>query len=123
MSEYGAVRALAIPLKILRHDSRNGHGDSDEAVMIDADPDDIEPGQTALGCPPRPSLTATALGKPVYRPYPWFYGAHISEEFLLFVQVGRDVVAHEGEEGGNGESLIAVAENLEVDGMPVVPYT
>lgn len=31
-------------------------------------------------------------------------------------------MAHEGEEGGDGESLVAIADDLEVNGMPVVPY-
>lgn len=121
MSEDWAVRTFAITLKILCHDSRNSHGDSDEAIMIYADPDDIEPSETARRCSPRSSL-ATALSKPIHWPYPRFYRAHISKEFLLLVQVGRDVVTHKCEEGGDGKSFVAVAENLKVDCMPVVPY-
>lgn len=32
-------------------------------------------------------------------------------------------MAHEGEEGRDGKGLVAVADDLEVDGMPVVPDT
>lgn len=31
-------------------------------------------------------------------------------------------MAHEGKKGRDGKGFITVAENLEVDGMPVVPY-
>lgn len=32
-------------------------------------------------------------------------------------------MAHEGEEGRDGKGFVAVADDLEVDGMPVVPDT
>jgi hypothetical protein len=47
-------------------------------------------------------------------------GLDIAEVGLLLVQVGGDVVAHEGEEAGNGKGLVAVAQDLKVDGLFVV---
>jgi hypothetical protein len=43
MAEYRAVGALAVSVKVLRGDGRDGHGHPDEAVVVDSDPDDVEP--------------------------------------------------------------------------------
>lgn len=77
---------------MLRQDGGDGHGNSDKAILIHADPDNVEPGKTALRGAPRASLSAAALGKPVDRQDPRRDGAHIPKEFLLRVQVGRTVV-------------------------------
>ena len=122
MRKDGTVGALAVPLKVLRRDGGEGHGDPDEAVVVDAYPYDVEPRQAALWRPPRAPLAAAALRKPVQWPYPAPHRFHEAKIFLLFVEIGRYVVAHEGEERGDGERLIAVAHHLEIDGMPVIVY-
>ena len=119
MPKYGTVRTLAITAKVLRHDGSDGHGNSDEAVMIDADPDDIEPGQTALWRPPRASFASTAGLEPVQRPNPGFHRLHHPEELFLLVDIRGDIVTKKGEERRDGERLITVGDNLEVDRMPI----
>lgn len=115
----GRVGAFAVALKVLRDDGGDGHGYADEAVLVDADPVDVEPGQPALGSAPGPALAAAAFGEPVDGHNPWRDGAHFAEEVLLCVQVGRDVVAEETKERRNGKCLVAVRDDLEVDGVPV----
>jgi len=44
---------------------------------------------------------------------------HIAKVLLLLVQVGLDVMAHQREEGRNRKGFVAVAYDLEVDGVPV----
>ena len=120
MAEDGIVRALTVPLEILRDNGGDGHEHPNETVMVDADPVDVEPGQTALRGAPRTPFTAAALPKPIQGPDPGLDGLHEAEVLFLFVEVGGDVVAEEGEERGYGEGLVAVAHDLEVDGMPVI---
>ena len=115
----GAVGALAVSLKVLGHNGRDGHGNSDEAVVVDADPDDVEPRQAALGRAPGAPVAAAALCEPVEGPNPGLHGAHLAEEVLLRMQVRGDIVTDEGEEGGDGKGLVAVRDDLEVDGVPV----
>ena len=119
VGKHGAVGALAVAVKVLCDDGGDGHGDADEAVVVDADPVDVEPRQTAGGSPPRAALGTAAGGEPVQGPHPLLDGVHVAEEVLLLVQVGGHVVAHEGEEGGDGEGLVAVGHDLKVDGMLV----
>lgn len=38
---------------------------------------------------------------------------------LLLMQVRRDIVAQQGEEAGDSKGLVAVAQDLEVDGVQV----
>ena len=45
-----------------------------------------------------------------------------TEVFLLAVQIRGDIVAHEGEEGGDTERFVAVAHDLKVDGVLVKEY-
>lgn len=123
MRKEDTVTTFAIPFEILGYNSRNGHSNSNEAIMIDSDPNYVKPGQATGRCSPATFLAAAALGKPIQWPHPRLDRAHMSEEFLLVVQVGCDIMAHERKERGDGEGLIAVAENLEIDGMPVIPYT
>lgn len=119
VAKDGAVGAFTVAVKLLRQDSRDGHGDANEAVVVDADPDDVEPSQAALGRPPRTALTATALGEPINGQDPGFDGSHFAKVGLLVVEVGGDIVTHEGEEGRNGKGLVAIGNDLEVDGVPV----
>lgn len=119
VAKDGAIRALAVPLEILRDNGRDGHCDANEAVVVYADPNDVEPRQAALGGPPGSAIAATAGGEPVDGHDPGLDGAHLAEKGLLRVQVGGDIVAEEGEEGGNGQGLVAVGDDLEVDGVPV----
>jgi hypothetical protein len=119
MTKDWTIRAFTIPAKILSQDCGNGHGNPDEAVLIDAYPDNVEPRQSALGSPPRSSLSAAHLAEPIQRHYPWLDGLHEAEIFLLLVQVGCYVGAHQGKEGRDCEGFVAVADDLEVYGMPV----
>jgi hypothetical protein len=45
-----------------------------------------------------------------------------SEVILLAVQIRGDIVAHEGEEGGDTEGFVAVTEDLKVDSVMVEIY-
>ena len=119
MRKKGAVGALAVALKVLCDDGRHRHGDADEAVVIDADPDNVEPRQAVARGPPGATLAAAALSEPADGPNPGLDGCHFAEVVLLIVEVGGDVVAHEREEGRDGKGLVAVGQNLEVDGVPV----
>jgi len=119
MAKDGTIGALTIPIKVLRDDGRDGHGDTDEAVMVDADPVDVEPRQAALGGAPGPAFAAAAFLEPVKGPHPGLDGVEVAEEFFLLVQVRGDVVAEQSEEGRDGEGLVAVADYLVVDGVPV----
>jgi hypothetical protein len=65
MSEYRRVRRLAVFTKVLRDDSRDGHGHPDKAVLINTRPYDVEPCQAASWSAPRTPLSSTAPGKPV----------------------------------------------------------
>jgi len=44
VTKHDAVGALAVTTKVLRHDRSNRHGDSNKAVVINTNPDNIEPG-------------------------------------------------------------------------------
>lgn len=85
MGKDWTIGAFAIAVKILCNDGGDGHGNSDEAVVVNADPNNVEPCQSALGCSPRPALAATALVHPGDGPYPWLHRVHISEVLLLIV--------------------------------------
>ena len=119
VSKDGRVGALAVAPIVLGQDGRHGHGNADEAVLVHADPDDVEPGQAALGRAPGAAIAAAALGEPVDGHDPALDRAKASEELLLRMQVGRAVVADEAEEGGNGKGLVAVGDDGEVGGAPV----
>jgi hypothetical protein len=95
------------------------HGDTNEAVLIDSQKDNVEPSETASRCPPRTTLTTAAFCPPVERPDPfdWLDRAKV---LFLFVEIGREVMAHEGKEGGDGEGFVAFGEDSEVYRVPVV---
>ena len=119
MRKERAVGTLAVPVKILGDHGRDRPGNADEAVVVDADPNNVEPRQAAPWCPPGTSLATAALGEPVDGPYPGPDRVQVSEILLLLVKVRRDVMAHEREERGYGKGFVAVAQHLEVDGVPV----
>lgn len=120
MPKHGRITTLAIPSMILRHHRRDCHSHSHKAVMINPNPDDVKPRQPAPRRPPGTlPVPATALGHPVHRPHPILDGLHLAKVLLLQMQVGRDVVAHQTKKGADGKGLVAVAQNLEVDGMVV----
>lgn len=122
VGEDGAVGTLAIALKILCNNSRDSHSNTDKAIMVDAYPNDIEPRQTAFRRSPDSFLPTATLGKPVYRHNPWLHRLHITKVLLLFMKIWRHIMAHKSEEGRDGKGFIAVADDLEIDGMPVIPY-
>ena len=121
MSKHGRIAALAVPVKVLRSDGADSHCDSDEAIVVYPDPDDIEPRQTALRRAPGAPLAAAASREPVQRPHPRLDGLHVTEIFLLVVQRGCHVVAEQGEEGRYREGFVAIAYDLEVYRVPVEP--
>jgi len=119
MREPRHITALAVDVKILRHHGRDGHGNPEEAVLIYPDPDDIKPRQSAPRRPPTPPLSAATHAHPGERPHPGPDRLQGAEVVLLGVEGRRGVVAEEGEEGGDGEGLVAVGDDGEVDGVGV----
>ena len=119
MTKDWAVGAFTIPVKVLRDDGRNGHGDANKAVVVDSDPVNVEPCKTALGSPPGTSLLAAARREPVDGPYPGLNGAHLTKKCLLRVQIRCYIVTEEGKKGSNSECFVAVRNDLEVNGVPV----
>lgn len=115
------IATLTIDVKRLRRDGRDRHRHADKAVLIDAGPDDIEPGQAALGRAPDAAFAAAALREPAQGPDPGLDGVDGPKVLLLLVQRRRGVVAEEGEEGGDGEGLVAVGDDGVVDGVVVEP--
>jgi|SRR5690242_8306978 len=80
----------------------------------------VEPRQPASGLSqPSLLLTARTLLHPSDGPDPVLW-LDVSEILLLVVEIRCDVVAHESEEAGNGEGLVAVSQDLEVDCLLVV---
>lgn len=120
MGEVGAVGALAIAVVFVRHNGGDGHGNTNEAVVVDSDPDDVEPGETADGRAPWPPVASAALLEPVERPYPFFDGMQFPEELFLRVEVGRGVLAQQSKEGRNRKGFVAVGNDCKVDGLVVV---
>lgn len=80
----------------------------------------IEPRQTTPRHPEWAMISRpqTPMLKPWKRPDPIF-GRYASKIILLAVQVRRNVVTEKGEEAGNGESLVTVANDCKVDGVAV----
>lgn len=121
MSKDGAVGALAISIEILRHNSNNSHGDTNEDVMVNTDPDYVEPCQAGIWCSPTTTLATTTLGEPVYGYYPRLDWMQLAKEILLLMEIRSDEVTHEGEEGCDSQGLIGFTDDLKVDGTPVKP--
>lgn len=85
MCEIRAIGTFTVAVKILSDNSRDGYGHAYEAVVVDADPYDVKPGQAAFGRSPWASIASTALLEPRDRPDPWFYGLQLPEELFLLV--------------------------------------
>lgn len=85
MCKDWTVGAFAVTVKVLSHDGGDGHGNSDEAVVVNADPNDVEPCEAALGGPPGSTLAATALVHPSDGPHPRFHRLHVPKILLLIV--------------------------------------
>lgn len=99
MPKHRRVATFAIPSMILAQHGRNRHSHSHEAVMVNANPDNVKPRQPAPRRPPGTLPVPTAaLGHPVDRPHPILDGLHLAKVLLLRVQVRRDVVTHQTEE-------------------------
>lgn len=80
----------------------------------------IEPGQPTPGLSqPSLILAACTFLHPCDGPDP-VLRLDIPEILLLVMKVWCDVVAHKGEEAGNGEGLVAVSQHFKVDGLFVV---
>ena len=92
MCEHWAIGGFAVTFKILSYYRCDCHGHPDEAILIDANPDDIKPGEPTSWRPPRPPIPATALFHPGQRPYP-SSRLDASEIFFLVVEVRCNVVA------------------------------
>lgn len=119
MTENRAVGAFAVSVKVLCDDSGNGHGDADEAVMVNTDPNDVEPSETTPGRAPGPAFTAAALFEQGDREDPLFDAAQIAEVIFLVVELRADVGAQKREKGRNGKGFITVADHLKVYGVPI----
>lgn len=111
------VGALAVDAGGLGRHADDARGDACEAVLVDGDPADVEPRQAALRRAPGPALATAAAREALDGPGPGLDGRHGAEELLLRVDVRGDVVADEGEEGGQRECLVALRDDLEVDGV------
>ena len=119
MSKGGREGLLAVEIVELGDDGDDGEEDADEAVLEDAEPDDVEPGQATPRFAEGTSiLAAGAVLQAEDAPEP-VDGLEGAEVVLLVVQVGGDVVAEEGEEGADGEGLVAALEDVVVDGVLV----
>lgn len=104
----------------LRDDCDDSEKRTNEAVLKDANPDNVEPRQTTLWLPQKAlGFAASALLHPVHWPNPilWF---DIPEVLFLFVKIGRNVVTHECEKAGDGEGLITVSQHFKIYGVLVV---
>lgn len=127
--------ALAVSVLSLGDDCDDCEERTNKAVLEYADPYNlnesvkkspivghiyIEPCQTTVRfAQPAFILSSRTLLHPVQRPYPVFR-LNIPEVFLLFVQVRRNVMAHECEKARNRESLVAVSQELKIYGVVVI---
>lgn len=72
MGKNGVVGTLTVSPVVLSNNRGNSHGDSNEAIMIDTNPDDVEPCEATLGGTPRSTLATAGACEPVNGPDPWF---------------------------------------------------
>lgn len=119
VTENGTVGAFAVLFKVLGDDGGNGHGDADKAVLVDTNPVDVEPGEAACGGAPDTALLTATGGKPVDGHDPGLDGVQFAEELLLCVQIRGNIVTEQSKEGSNGKGLIAIGNDLKVDGVSV----
>lgn len=120
MRKSGIERVFAIAPKHLCDHRNDGERHTHQTILENARPHNIKPSKTRPRLPEGSVVLATSAllheedaPEPVDR-------RQRAEEVLLLVQPGRHILAHEREETRNGESFIAVAQHLEVDGVPVV---
>lgn len=127
-----------VSTRSLSDDGHDRHEDANEAVLEDTSPDNlgdamlsiavvgqedewayIEPCQATSWCPPNAGLSSPQFLNPGDRHDPRFgcYGAKV---IFLFMEIVGQVMAQQGKEGGDSKSLIAVAEDFEIDAMSVV---
>lgn len=71
MSEIRAVGAFAIAIVVFGYNGCDSHGHTDKAVVVDSDPDDVEPGEAALRRPPAAPISSAAFLEPIYRQDPF----------------------------------------------------
>ena len=113
-------RVLAVPPKHFRDHRNDRKRYADQTVLENACPHHIEPSKTRPRFPERSLvLAASALLHEEYAPEP-VDRRERAKELLLLVQARRHVLAHEREEAGDGERLVAVSQHLEVDCVRVV---
>lgn len=111
---------FAVAVEGLGDDGDDGEEHAHQAVLEDAGPDDVEPGEAGARFAEGTAVFATgAFLQEEDAPEP-VDGGEGAEEFLLLVQPRRHVLAHEGEEAGDGEGFVAVSRDLKVDCMLVV---
>jgi hypothetical protein len=120
VSKDGRVRRCTISPKILCDYCSDGHGNANEAVLVNPGPDDVEPGQSTPRCSPATPLSTTAFFKPSHWPDPSLW-LKAPEVILLVVEIRRDIVTEEREEGGNRKRFVAFVDDIEVDCVPVEP--
>ena len=120
VSKGGVQACVAISTRRLCQKRNEGEQYPNQAVLENPDPHDVEPSEAAHGFSQKSSvLTSSTSLDPVERQYPIFRLLH-AKVVLLLVDVGRTVCAHEGEEGGDCERFITVADDFKVDVLLVV---
>lgn len=85
MTKNWTVRTFAIPFKVLRYNCGYRHGNTNETVVVDTNPNNIKPSQAALRCSPNATLATTAFGEPINRQDPWLDRPQFAKEFFLTV--------------------------------------
>lgn len=95
-----AKRFFAVDTLDLGHCCDDGAGDPDKHILEYTDPDDVEPGQAALG-----------RGQFASWPGPWL-DLEGREEVFLVAEGRGDVAAQQREEGRNREGFIAVLDEV-----------
>lgn len=70
MSKVGTVGALAITIVVFGYHSYNSHSYANKAIVVDSDPDYVEPGKAALGRTPAAPFSSTAFLGPIHGPNP-----------------------------------------------------
>lgn len=129
MGECWIKRLETVPVEGLTDDRDNGHENTNETVLEDEEPNNldilakilrllplvsyIEPCQSAPRYSPWPSLTAATLLEPTYGREPALRRCG-SKIVFLTVKVGRDVMTEKGEEAGDGDGFVAVSNDGKV---------
>lgn len=85
VSKIRAIGAFAITFKVLGYDGDDGHRHPNKTVVVNSNPDDVKPGQAALGRPPWAPISSTARLEPIQGHDPGCYWLQLSEELLLFM--------------------------------------